>query len=112
MGNNDIQQLLVEVISIGRASISLNRDEWLEGFKSLNSSFETDRPRLAIVFGGGLCHDRANQVISQHMRPNFLSDKFWCSASQVVHLHGRLDGSEIDFIVPPGAIQGLSLIHI
>lgn len=57
VGDNDIQNLLAEMLSVGRASIALDRNERLECSKSLSGPFETDRPRFTIVFGCGLSYD-------------------------------------------------------
>ena len=52
-----------------------------------------------------LCHDRADQVISEDMGPDLLPHQLRRLAAQDVHLQRNLDRSQIKFVVPPGTIQ-------
>ena len=79
-------KLLVEDPAECRVVFALQSNHWLEGFERLHRSFEADRSWFDAVFACGLRHDRADQIVGQDMRPEFLPDQFRCFAAQDVHL--------------------------
>jgi hypothetical protein len=85
-----IEQVLVEDLAEGRVVFALESNHWLEGFERLDRSLEADRSWLDAVFGCRLSRDRTDEIVGQDMRPEFLPDKFWCLASQDVHLERLL----------------------
>ena len=54
---------------------------------------------------GRLSHDRANEIVSQNVSPDFFANELGCFASQDVHLEGDLDCAQIELIVPPFAVN-------
>lgn len=40
---------------------------------------------------GRLSHDRANEIVSQNVSPDFFANQLRCFASQSVHLESNLD---------------------
>ncbi len=58
----------------------------------------------------GLRDNRADQIVGQDVRPDLLMHRLGCFAAKVVHLHCRLDRSQVEFVVPPGAIQGRQVV--
>jgi hypothetical protein len=105
MYSDGIEQLMVELHTKRSVTLSLHCDHGLECFQSLEGSFETDCTGLDVMPGCGLCHDRTDEIVGQHVCPDFLANEFLCFAAQDIHLHGCLDGSQIEFIVPPRPIQ-------
>lgn len=85
--------------------LSSDRNQRVEGFQRLDRPLETDRSRFDAVFGGGLSHDRTDQIVGQNVRPEFLPDKFRCLASQDIHLHRLFQRSQIKFGVPSRTIE-------
>ncbi len=67
--------------------LTWNRYHRLERFECLNSSFEADGSWVDALFGCGLSHYCADQIVGQDVRPDFLPNKFWCFAPQQFHLH-------------------------
>ena len=61
--------------------------------------------RFEIVLVCRLSHDRANEVVGENVRPDFLAHEFWSFAAQDFHLHGPFQRAEIELIVPATAIQ-------
>ena len=53
----------------------------------------------------GLRHRRSDQVVGNHMRPDFLANKLWSFASQAFHIHLCFDGAQIEFVVPSLKVQ-------
>ena len=83
----------------------LKVNQRLKRFQGLEGSFEADRPRLDVVLACGLRHDRADEIVGQDVRPDFFMNEFWRFASQDIHLHCRLDRSQIELIVPTRTVQ-------
>src|ERR1700732_1770286 len=81
-----IEEVLVEHPAECRVAFTFQGDHWLKGFECLDRSLEADRAWFETMSRRGLGHDRADEVVSQDMRPEFLSDKFRRLASQDVHL--------------------------
>ncbi len=88
----------------------LEVDERLKRFECLQGSFETYRSRLDIVLHGGLRHDRPDEIVGEDVRPDLFVNKLGRFASQDIQLHGGLDRSQVEFIIPPRAIQIRQLI--
>ncbi len=82
-----------------------NEPHRLKRFQGLDGALEADRTWFEMVFVRCLSDDRANQVIGQDMCPQFLANQFGSLAPQHVHLHGLFEGLQIEFGIPPGAIQ-------
>ena len=45
--------------------MSLEGDQWLEGFSGLHLSFETDGARFDVVANRRLRHNRADEIVGQ-----------------------------------------------
>src|SRR5262249_55532729 len=75
----------------------------------LLGTLETDLPRLDFALAGGHRHDRAQQVVSQQVRPDLLAHHLWTLAAQHVHLHHRLDRADVDLPLPPPLVQPADL---
>ena len=73
--------------------MALEGNQWLKGFQGLECAFEADRSWKHIVHGRGLSDDRADEIVGQDVRPNFLANELRCFASQDVHLQRDLDRS-------------------
>ena len=73
MSRNCIEDLLIELLSVYPITFALDGDYMLECFKCLDCSFETDRAWFHVVLTGGLSHNRADEIVSQDVRPDFLS---------------------------------------
>jgi hypothetical protein len=54
------------------ATVRLEVDERPERFESLQCPFEADAAGLDVMLAGSLGHDGANEVIRQHVRPEYL----------------------------------------
>ena len=65
----------------------LKVNQRLKRFQGLESPFEADRPWLDVVHGCGLRHDRADEIVSQDVRPDFFVNQLWRFAAQNIHLH-------------------------
>ena len=100
-----VEQLLVEDGAERGVTASLKVDQRLKRFQRLERPFEADRSRLHAVLRRRLGHDRADEIVGQDVRPDLLADEFRRLAAQDVHLHRRLDRSQIEFVVPAGTIQ-------
>jgi hypothetical protein len=70
-----LQQLLVKGVSEGRAT-SLKVDQRMKRFQRLQRPFEADRSRLDSALCRRLGHDRADEIVGEHVRPDLLMDKF------------------------------------
>ena len=105
MAGDRIEELLVELHSNDGVSLALDGNCWLESFQSLDRAFEADRSRITTVFGCRLRDNRTNEIVGQDVRPHFLSDELRRFTSQDLHLHRRLDRSQIELIVPTRTIQ-------
>ena len=105
MERDGSEQLLVKVRTESTIAMFMKIDQRLKCFQRLESAFETNRSWLDVVSDRGLRHDRANQIVRQNMCPDFLANEFRRFAAQHVHLHRGLDRSQIQFVVPAGAIQ-------
>ena len=55
------------------ASLLLIINQSLELFEELESALEADRSRLNLMSYSGLRHDRADEIVSENMRPDFLA---------------------------------------
>ena len=84
---------------------ALDGDHRLEGFQRLDRSLEADRSRFDAVFAGGLGDDRADEIVGQDVRPDFLPDQFRCLAAQDVHLQRLFQRPQIELGVPARAIE-------
>ena len=91
MGCDGVEQLLVESPAECRVTITLERNQWLERFECLDRSLEADRPWFDTVFAGRLGEDGANEIVSQNVRPDFLSHRLRRLAAQDIHLHRLLE---------------------
>ena len=100
-----VEQLLVEGGTERRATASLKVNQRLKRFQRLQRPFEADRPRLHSVLRRRLRHDRADEIVGENVRPDFFVDEFRRLAAQHVHFHRGLDRSQIELVVPAGAIQ-------
>ena len=83
----------------------LRGNQRLKCFQCLNGSLEADSTGFESVLVGGLCDDRADEIVSQDVRPDLLPHEFWCLATQDVHLHGLLERPQVEFGVPAGAVE-------
>ena len=72
VGSDRIKNLLVEVHSESSVTFTQECNQRLECIQCLDYTFEADRSRFPIVFAGGLGDDRADQIVSQDVRPDFL----------------------------------------
>jgi hypothetical protein len=90
VNGDGVKQMLVDPHAVCRSMFALERDHGLEGFECLDRSLETDRSWFHAVFGCGLSDDRADEIVRQHVGPDFLPDKFRCFATQDVHLQRSL----------------------
>lgn len=95
-----MKQCEVEAQTTEIVVIALTVDQRLEGFQGLKRALEADRSRLDSMVDCSLSHDRADEVIGEDARPDFLVNKLRCLTSQHVHLHRGLDRAEIEFVVP------------
>ena len=102
---NGLEQVSIQLLAVRESAISLAGNHGLKGFESLKRCLEADGSWGNGMLDGGLGHDGADQVVSQHMRPNLLPNELGSFAAQDVHLQGDLDRPEIKFIVPSLAIQ-------
>jgi hypothetical protein len=68
----------------------------------LQGTREAELARRELVFRGRLSHHFANQVVGQQVGPDFFTDHLGGLAAQDVHLHLRLDRTQIDLGVPTG----------
>ena len=100
-----IEQVLVEDLAEGRVVFALESNHRLKGFERLDRSLEADRSRFDAVFGCGLSHDRADEIVGQDVRPDFLPDQFRCLAAQDVHLQRLFQRSQIKLRVPASTIE-------
>ena len=105
-----VEQVLVEDLAEGRVVFALESDHRLEGFERLNRSLEADRSRFDAVFGCGLCDDRADEVVGQDMRPEFLPDQFRRLAPQDVHLQRFFQRPQIELGVPARPIKMCEIV--
>ncbi len=99
MSNDSVQQPIVETAARNYA-IALRGDQRLKGFQGLNGALEADGSGLDVVLGRGLSKNRADQIVSQDVRPDFLPHEFRRLATQDVHLHGLIERPQIEFGVP------------
>lgn len=83
----------------------LKLDKWLKSFQRLHGALEAYRAGLKAVGRRGLGGHRADQIVSERMRPNLLSHQFRRLAAQFVHLHRRLDRTQIQFVVPACEVE-------
>ena len=72
---------MIEASAVRRVMFALNRHQRLERFQCLDRSLEADRSRFDIVFAGRLGDDRADEIVGQDVRPDFLPHQFWCLTS-------------------------------
>lgn len=91
---------MIELQAVGTTAMPLKCNQWLEGLHGLEGSLEADGSRFDGMLGICLGHDRTNQVVGEDVRPYFFVHKLRCLASQYVHLHGRLDGTQIKLLIP------------
>src|SRR5262249_5591857 len=68
--------VLVNLHAENTDMLALHRDHRLEGFERLDRSLEPDRSRLDAMFCCSLSYNRADEVVGQDMRPQFLPDEF------------------------------------
>ncbi len=71
----------------------------------LDRSLETDRSGVETVFGCGLGDHRANEIVGQDVRPDFLAHQLRCFAPQNFHVHGLFQISKIKFRIPSSAVE-------
>jgi len=100
MGSHSVEQLVIEMESVRRVTITLRGDQRLKRFQCLDRSLEADRSRLDVVLGRRLSHNRADQVIREEVRPDFLPHEFGRLAAQDVHLQRLLERPQIEFTLP------------
>ena len=100
-----IEQLVVQAQAMCSVMRTLERDHWLKRFQGLDGAFEAERTWFEIVFVRSLSEDRANEIVGQDVRPQFLANQFWGLAPQHVHLHGLFQGLQIELGIPPGAMK-------
>ena len=84
---------------------SLHGDHWLEGFQCLHGVLEAEGPRRCVMLCRCLSHDRANEIVREHMRPDLFTHQFRSFAAQHVHLQSLFQATQIEFdlpiIIPP-----------
>jgi hypothetical protein len=117
MSSDGVEQPIIECSAARRAAVILRGDQRLKGFQRLNCALEADRSWLDAVFCCSLSDDRADEIVSNNVRPDLLSHQLWRPATQDVHLHGLLERSQIKFGVPASAIElskvaGAYLLHV
>ena len=77
----------------------------LENFQGLQRTREADRPRRYGVSRRGLGHHRADEVTGQEVRPHLLAHQLRRLATQLAHLHRRLDAAQVDLGIPARPIS-------
>ena len=95
-----IQQAIVEELAKGRVVLTLEGNHGLKGFECLERSLETDRSWFDAVLRSGLGHDRADEIVGQNVRPNFLPNQFRRFAAQDIHLQRLFQRLQIEFRLP------------
>src|SRR5688572_12558586 len=105
MRGDSVEHLLVEILPARSVTVALYGNQWLKRFQCLNGALEADCPWFDVVFGRRLSNDRADEVVGKNVRPNLLSYQLWRLTTQDVHLHCLLQGSQIEFGVPAGAVE-------
>jgi len=83
-----IKQLLVQGHPECAAPVLLVINQSLKFFEKLESSFEANRSRLNAMLACCLSHDRANEIVSEDVRPDFFVYQFRRLAAQNAHLQG------------------------
>src|ERR1700690_2681234 len=76
-----------------------------EGIEGLQCPFETDLSWLQPMFLSRLRHHLANQIVGQHMDPDFFADHLRTLATQDVHLQKGFERTQIEFGVPALAVE-------
>ena len=85
--------------------VTLNGDQRLERFEHLDRALEADCSWFDVVPSCRLRHHGTDKIVSQNVRPDLLPHQFGRLATQDVHLHRLLKGSQIKFRIPPGSIE-------
>ena len=67
-----IEQLFVEIKSFFAVTLSVHSDQRLKGLECLNGTLETDCAGFKLMRVGGLCNDRADQIVRENVRPGLL----------------------------------------
>ena len=79
---------MIEHYAMRTPSTLLVVNESLKLPKELNGTLEADRSRLNVVLRCGLRHDRADEIVSENVRPNLFAHQLRRLAAQNVHLQG------------------------
>lgn len=77
----------------------------LEGFQWLDRALEADRAGREVVLRGGLGDHRVDEIVGQHMPPDFLASEFRSPAVQDIHRHGWLQRFQISLRASPPALE-------
>ena len=76
----------------------------------LQGSFETDLPRRFAGLKSRCRHDTTNQIVADQMHVEFVANAFGSLAPQMVHLQDDLDTFQVEFRLPPAAVQQSDLL--
>ncbi len=90
MDSNRFDYLEINVLPNFVRTTSQARKHWLKRLECLQRGFEANGSRLDSMLIGCSRDDRANQVVSQHVNPNFLANEVGCFATQLIHLQRLL----------------------
>ena len=105
MAGDAIEQLLIKNHSKRTASMLLVINQSLKLFEKLEGSFEANGSRLDVVFACRLSHDRANEIVGEDVRPDFLAHQFRRLTAQNVHLQSMFHRTQIKLDIPTCLIE-------
>ena len=72
MDGDGVKQLLVEGQAMRWVFFTLDGNHGLKGLECLYGSFKADRSWLEVMLRSGLGRDRADEIVGQDVRPDFL----------------------------------------
>ena len=90
-----VEQVVVQAQPAGGVLRGSELQQGLERSQGLHRPREAQRPRCDAVFGRGLGHHGAEEVVGQDVRPHFLPHQLRRLVPQLPHLHRRLERAYI-----------------
>lgn len=99
------KKIFSESLATSRVEFAFQGEYRLEGLNRLDRGFETDCPWFNQELRGRLSHHCPNEIVCQHMRPDFLPNQIGRLATQLIHLHRLFQRSDIQFDIPAFSVE-------